>query len=121
MYLSVTSRPDITHTLSVLSQYCSNYSLERWKLAKRVLRYFKNTINKCITYKKTAKNLIGFVDTDWGECRLDRHSYSGYVFQFAEGAVSWASKKQRCVSLSSTELEYVSLSEGTMEAIFYKT
>jgi hypothetical protein len=57
------------------------------------------------------------VDADWGGCSIDRRSYFGFIFKLSGGAISWSSKKQNCIALSSTESEYIALSKGTKEAI----
>lgn len=117
MYLATATRPDIAHAVSCLSQFLTKYSREHWNAAKRVLRYLKGTINIGITYKARGDSLQGFTDADWGNCPMDRRSYTGYVFTYNGGAVSWESRKQRTVALSSTEAEYMALTEASKEAI----
>jgi hypothetical protein len=68
-------------------------------------------------FKKSGQELVGYADADWGASINDRRSYKGYVFNFANAAVSWESRKQRTVAMSSTETEYMALSESTKEAI----
>ena len=77
----------------------------------------------CLTYDKRLQNkgLIGYSDADWGEDRIDRKSYYGYVFTLGGGAINWKSKKQNTVATSSAELEYVALSNASREAIFLKS
>ena len=86
--------------------------------AKRVLRYLKGTMTLGLTYG-TSKDLTlqGFSDSDWGGNTETRRSTTGYVFMLAGGAVSWASKTQKTVALSSTEAEYMALTETAKEAI----
>ena len=62
-------------------------------------------------------NLDGFCDADWGGCRDDRKSTAGYVFKLSNAAISWCSRKQSVVALSSTEAEYMSMCQATKEAI----
>lgn len=64
--------------------------------------------------------LVGFVDADWGNNRIDRKSYSGYAFKFCGSLISWESNKQKTVALSSTEAEYMAISEAAKEAIYLK-
>ena len=74
-----------------------------------------------LSYKKCANgNLIGHSGADWAVDRDDRHSTSGNVFFLACGAVSWLSKRQAIVALSTTETEYVALSTATQEAIWLR-
>lgn len=118
MYLSVATRPDITHAVSYLSQFNSCYSDIHWKAAKRVLRYLKGTDNIGLSYVCSSNYPVMFTDADWGNCSLDRRSYTGYVLIVSGGAVSWESRKQRTVALSSTEAEYMALSEATKDALY---
>lgn len=117
-YLAVATRPDISHIVSCLSQFNTCYSGQHWKAAKRVLRYLKGTIDFGITYTKNTNALEGFVDADWAGCPVDRRSYTGFVFNLSGAAVSWESRKQRTIALSSTEAEYMALSEAAREALY---
>lgn len=87
-------------------------------MCQESIRYLKGTINNGLFYTKTGKNLIGYTDADWGNCGLDRRSYTGSVFLLANAAISWESRKQRTVALSSTEAEYTALSDAAREAIY---
>jgi len=73
-----------------------------------------------INHRTQNSGLVGFTDSDFAGDLDDRKSTSGYVFTLAGGAVSWKSKKQSLVSLSSTEAEYVSCSEAAREAIWLR-
>ncbi|XP_019888500.1 uncharacterized protein LOC109611240 [Ooceraea biroi] len=117
MYLAQGTRPDIAHAVSSLSQWNTSFKKIHWTCAKRVLRYLKGTINHGLHYTKSGKNLIGYTDADWGSCSLDRRSYTGSVFLLANAAISWESRKQKTVALSSTEAEYAALSDAAREAI----
>jgi len=88
--------------------------------AKRVLRYLKGTINLGLTYQKSERPALGFVDADWANCREDRRSYTGYVFILSGCPVTWESRKQRTVALSSTEAEYMALTEASKEGLHLK-
>lgn len=120
MYLAVLTRPDIAYSVSFLSQFNSNHTLEHWKCAKRILRYLKLTKDFCLMFSKSEEGLQGFVDADWGNDKQDRKSYTGFVFKMSNGVISWESRKQRTVALSSTEAEYVAVAEATKEAIYLK-
>ena len=118
MYLSVATRPDIAYATSVLSQFNSNHEKEYWEAAKRVLRYLKGTLNHGLVYKRAGADLAGYVDADWGNCPRNRRSYTGFVFKVADAAVTWEARKQKTVALSSTEAEYMAMSEATKEAMY---
>lgn len=64
--------------------------------------------------------MTGSADADWAASVVDRRSYTGYIFKLGNSIVSWESRKQRTVALSSTEAEYMSLSDACKEALFIK-
>lgn len=121
MYLAVCTRPDISYAVSYLSQFNSCYTSEHWAAAKRLLRYLKGTINYKLRFVKTRKSLNGYVDADHAGDHSDRKSFTGFVYIYGGAPVSWESKKQRTVALSSAEAEYVAMSEACREAVFLKT
>ncbi|KAK9712758.1 hypothetical protein QE152_g24749 [Popillia japonica] len=89
---------------------------------KRVLRYLKGTLDQKLTYDRNISEnaLYGYVDADWGSDKQDRKSTTGYVYYIYGCLCVWSSKKQGSVSLSSTEAEYVALSEACTEVIWIK-
>lgn len=123
MYLAVLTRPDIAYAISFLSQFNNCYTEEHWKCAKRVLRYLQNTKAHSLIFSRDSDNshVEGYVDADWASDKNDRKSYTGYVFKLSGSAVSWKSVKQKSVALSSTEAEYMALSEATKEAIYLRS
>ena len=121
LYAAIATRPDIAQAVGVFSKFCANPTQNHLTAAKRILRYLKATAYLGLSYKKCADgNLIGYSDADWAGDIDDCHSTSGNVFSFACGAVSWLSKKQATVSLSTAEAEYVALSTATQEAIWLR-
>ena len=97
---------------------------EHWKAAKRILRYIKGTIDYGITFdgnEETDVKLPGYVDADWGSNPNGRKSQSGYLFTICGGVISWASKKQSVVALSSTEAEYIAASLASQEAVWLRS
>ena len=95
---------------------------EHWQALKRVLRYLQGSKNKKLVFKPAhvSNKLVGYADTDWASDVSDRKSVSGFIF-FAYGCpISWASRKQPTLAVSSSEAEYVSLSIGTQEAIWIR-
>lgn len=118
MYLAVATRPDIAHAVSILSQFNERNSNIHWIAAKRVLRYLKGTIDQGLVYAPDEHTLRGYVDADWANNTNDRRSYTGYTFLLAGAAITWESRKQRTVALSSTEAEYLGLSAAAKESIY---
>ncbi|GAB1867410.1 Reverse transcriptase Ty1/copia-type domain-containing protein [Camponotus japonicus] len=117
MYLAICTRPDIAYAVSYLSQYNSCFNKTHWVAAKRILRYLKGTSDLGLHFRKDSNSLKGYCDADWGNCLEDRRSYTGYVFVLAGSPIAWESRKQRTVALSSTEAEYMAMTEATKEAI----
>lgn len=117
-YATQTMRPDLCASTNYFSRFQSCFKREHFDRAKRVLRYIKLTTDLKMVYCKhqDAVPLIGYTDSDWAGDKNDRKSVSGYVFKVYGNVVSWSSRKQPTVSLSSTEAEYMALSDGICEA-----
>ncbi len=114
MYTMTQTRPDIAYAVSTLSQFAHNPNDTHWKALKRVFRYVRGTLDVVVEYKSSEQlELLGYSDSDWGGDVETRKSTSGYVFKMANSAVSWSSKRQKTVALSSCEAEYMALTEAT--------
>ena len=121
MYLSVSSRPDIAFAVNNLARFNSNPRKEHWSALKRVLRYLNGTINHGLLYKQGGpEHFVGYSDADWAGDLSDRKSTSGYVFMLSGGPISWSSRKQKCVALSTAEAEYVALSAAVQECMWLR-
>lgn len=120
LYVAVNSRPDICVSTSLLGRKVSNPSNRDWTEAKRVLRYLKATQNLRLHLGSGTESLECFVDADWAGNEGDRKSNSGFIIKYGGGLISWGTRKQSCVALSSTEAEFVALSEGCQELIWLK-
>ena len=122
MYAAVATRPDISHAVQKLSQFTSKFSQAHVTAVKRVFRYLNGTRNLGITYYPTSDTeILGFTDADWAQDISDRKSTSSYVFTLSGRAISWSSKKQTSVALSTMEAEFVALSHATKDAIWLRT
>ena len=122
IYAMTCTRPDICWIVTTLSQYLSKPVQAHWVAAKHVLRYLKGTLGYELCYRKCGENLklIGYSDADWASSTNDRRSISGYCFSLTETGplISWRSKKQRTVALSSCEAEYIALAATVQEALY---
>lgn len=119
-YLASTTRPDLTYTVSYISQFCNCPHQEHMDVVMGVLRYLAGTKEVGIRYTRGNENVLrGYVDADYAQCPIDRHSYTGFIMNFG-GPVSWESKKQSTVTLSSCEAEYVALTSAAKELLFMK-
>jgi hypothetical protein len=119
MYASVATWPDITFAISYLSQFLENPGRVHWEAVKRVLRYLSGTKTHALTYGNEHHDIIGFTDAD-GASQEHRHAISGFAFLIDGGAVSWASKKQELITLSTAEAEYVAATHAAKECIWLR-
>jgi hypothetical protein len=117
-WLALATRPDIAYTASSLARFGRDPGPAHWDAAKRVLRYLKGTKGSKLVLGGDTQQISGYTDADWGSDQDDRRSVSAYVFKIGCGAVSWKSKKQTCIALSSTEAEYIALCQAAKEAIW---
>jgi hypothetical protein len=111
MYTAIGTWPDISFAVQTLSQFMSNPNPTHWTAVKRVFRYLNGTRNLGITYGTGG-------DADWGTNPNDRKSISGMVFLALGGPISWTSKKQPTVALSSMEAEYMAESLASRQALW---
>jgi len=123
IYIMTGTRPDLCYVVTKLSQYMSKPTKAQLNAAKHVLKYLKGTMMYGLTFKKSNKSvqLKGFCDSDWGSSE-DRKSISGYCFQLHKDGplISWKSKKQQTVALSSCEAEYMAITYAIQEAKFLR-
>jgi transposase InsO family protein len=120
IYLAVGTRPDIAYAVVKLSQQMHNPTQQDFINAKRILRYLIGTKKLGLFYSARGElKLQGYADADWAG-DADRISISGYVFTLNGAAISWTSRKQHTVALSSTESEYYALCLAAQEAIYLK-
>lgn len=123
IYIMTGTRPDLCYVVTKLSQHMSKPTKAHLILAKNALKYLKGTLKYGLKFEKANENLnlIGYCDLDWGGSE-DRKSLSGYNFQLGHGGslISWKSKRQQCVALSTCEAEYIALSHAIQEAKFLK-
>ena len=121
LYSAVATRPDIAQAVGVVSKFSSKPNAAHLTAVKRILRYLKGTADLSLKFVKSCNgSLIGYSDSDWAGDVDDRHSTTGNLFQMAEGPISWLSKKQPIVALSTSEAEYVALSAATQEAVWLR-
>lgn len=122
MYASCTTRPDLSAAVNYFSQFQSCPTEEHWKAAKRMLRYVRGAIDLKLEYRNDENSVVltGYADADWAGDITDRKSVSGNVIKVFGTTVNWMTRKQSCVSLSSTEAEYVSLCLATCEIMWLR-
>jgi len=122
LYAAITTRPDISNAVLILSQFNTNPGPEHLTAAKRVFRYLQGTIDLGVEYNSEPITALEmYSDSNWGTDPDTRRSITGYVSMYAGGAITWNSKKQPTVALSSMEAEYMALSSATREALWLRT
>jgi hypothetical protein len=123
IYLMTCTRPDLCFVVTKLSQFLAKPTNALLNLSKFVLKYLKGTVDHGLKFVKSEKpkNPIGFCDSDWGSS-LDRKSISGYCFRLSDNSslISWKSKKQSTVALSTCKAEYIALTHAVQEGNFLR-
>lgn len=120
LWLSNGTRPEITYAVNRLSSFMNNPTDIHWKAAQRVLIYARDTSEYSITLGGNDLTLSGHSDSDWAEQREDRRSTTGFIFCLGKSPVSWKSRRQPTIALSSTEAEYMALTDSAREAIWWR-
>ena len=116
LYCATNTRPDIAFAVGMLCRAMSCPTSELMKAAERVLAYLIRNKNVGLRYAASERPLFGMTDSDWAV----RQSTSGWVFILSSAAISWGSKRQPCVALSSCEAEIIAASEASKEAVYLK-
>jgi hypothetical protein len=120
-YLSTATRPDIAYAVSLLSQFLEEPGITHWEAFTHVLRYLAGTSDNALVYKRGGpEDLQGYTDADWGNCLSTRRSLTGYLLLFNGHLISWQTKKQPVVSLSSCEAEYRALTDFSCELLWLR-
>ncbi|KAK0603791.1 hypothetical protein LWI29_008696 [Acer saccharum] len=120
MYSMISTRPDLAQAISVFSRYMAKPGKGHWYAMKWLLRYISSTTSVGLIYdcSNSELELIGYVDSDYAGDRDKRRSTSSYFFIIAGCCVSWKSQLQSVVALSTTEAEYIAVTEAVKEAIW---
>ena len=120
MYAMMSTQPNICYVVGLVSRFQSNPGLTHWKAVKRILRFLRGTTNYILCYQGLDLCMISYSDADWGSDLDERKSTSEYAFLLNNGAITWSSKKQPCIALSTMEVEYVACSAAVQEAIWLR-
>ena len=143
IWLSMGTRPDITYAVAQVAKFNDKPGPAHWDAVQRIFRYLAGTIDYAIEYRPNDQlpdnqpptvlfsfspslehpnemNPTGFVDSDHARCPDTRRSVTGYAFILGEGPISWQSRQQVSVALSSMEAEYMAACEATKEAMWLR-
>ena len=120
LYLTA-SRPDILQSVCLVARYQADPREAHMVAVKRILRYLKGTVNFGLWYIKSENfTLMAYLDADWAGCVDDRRSTSGGAFYLGKSLVSWHSKKQESVALSTAEAEFIAATATCTQVLWMK-
>ena len=123
MWLSISTRPDIANAVRAVARYCTAPKAIHWKAALGILEYINGTSEYGITFQRGTLSGISlevFADADYASKATERRSVSGGVIMCGGASVCWFSRTQKCVTLSTTEAEYVALGDAVKELLFLR-
>ena len=124
LYISTTTRPDISYAVGQVAKFNHNPGVQHWKAVKGIFRYLAGTREYGILFSPNPsgkdEEIVGFTDADHAGDPDDRTSTSGCVFICHGGSFSWFCRKQVCTSLSKTEAEFVAGGEAAKEATWIR-
>ena len=121
MWLANTTRPDIADAVRSVARHCHDPGVSHWKAVRNILSYIAGTVDLGLVYKRGSSNFLTvYADSSYAPKATDRRSVSGGLVMFCGAAIAWLSRTQRIVSLSSTEAEYIAVSDVLRETIFLR-
>ncbi|KJZ70698.1 hypothetical protein HIM_09922 [Hirsutella minnesotensis 3608] len=121
MYAMLGTRSDICFSVGACCRYLANPTPQHQTAVKRIMRYLKGTIDSVLVLEGPLQPIQGYTDADFAADLHTRRSTSGFFYSLGSAAISWTSKRQPCVTLSSTEAEYVALTQSAQEAIWLRS
>ena len=121
MYAMLGTWPDLAYAVSVVSRYASRPNNSHWQAVKGIFRHIKGTLDLELTFKGPLESPTGYTDAEWAGDLDTRRSTSGFLFNLGSGAISWSSKRQPTVALSSCEAEYMGQTQAIKEAVWLKS
>lgn len=120
-YLAGRTRPDISYAVNILSQFQSNPGRMHWEALLKLLSYVISTKDFKLNLSNMQDlNLTAYSDAAFASNRDDRTSMSGQIIFLDRVPISWRSSKQKSVSLSSMECEFVALTETAKELVYFR-
>src|SRR5690606_33077814 len=121
MYAMVGSRPDLAYAVGLVCRFMSKPGTEHWLAVKWIMRYVKGALKVHLTFTRNEDFKIrGYCDSDYASDLDKSRSITGYVLTVGGNSVSWRSSLQKVVALSTTEAEYMALSDSIKEGLWLK-
>lgn len=115
------TRPDIAYAVGLASRFMEAPNNEHWAAVKRIIRYISGTVNygcKFVGGNYSDMGLLGYTDNDYGGDLVHRKSTTGVAFFLGSNLVTWTSQKQKGVSLSTCEAEYIAAASGACQGVW---
>ena len=117
MYMMLGTHPDVLYAVTMVSKFLSNPGMAHWDAVKQIYHYLLSLKDLWLMYGGEMKVLVEYADVD-GSMAKDQCTISGYTFIVDGGAVSWSTKCQEIVSLSTTESEYIATTHTAKEVLW---
>ena len=115
------THPDISYAVIKMAQFASNPSSDHMSKAKWIIHYLGSTPDLSLVFDGSSdKGIIAFCDSDWASDKIKHKSQTGYFFQLAATSISWQSRAQKTIALSSTEAEYIAVCDCCKQAKWIK-
>ena len=122
LYIMIGTRPDIAYAVTKLSQFAANPTQDHLNRALYICRYLLGTSEYALVFDgKSNGGLIAYADSDWASDPITRKSTTGYLVKLANGTFCWNSRAQKSIALSSTEAEYMSLSDTSRQVVWIRS
>ena len=128
MYLMIATRPDISFAVTKLAQFSAAPTITHWNGVIRNIRYLRHhgCVQLCLGFHTTPNtrtftppsNILGFFDASLMDCAVTRRSTGGYTFFYHGSLISWQSKRQGLIALSTTEAEFISGTDAARELLW---
>ena len=119
LYIMIGTKPDIAYAVTKMSQFAANPNKEHLDQVLNICHYLLGTSKYSLVYNgKGGGGLIGFADSDWASDPITRKSTTGYLVKLANGVFCWNSRAQKSIALSSTEAEYMLLSDMSRQLVW---
>lgn len=117
LYLCQSTRPDLCFAINDVSRFNAKHGPAHWSAVKRIFRYLRGSVNMKIRFEGN-ETLHAYTNADWASDVDKRRPCTGYLTKMCGGAISWCSKRQQTIALSSTEAEYMALSSAAREVLW---
>ena len=117
LWPAIISRPDVQFAVGIFAQFTHNPEQTHWNGLKRVIKYLHTTRGLWLNIGGCNKEIRFYTDVDWAS-QTHRHSISGFAFQIGGGSITWSSKKQAVIALSTTEAEYIAATHTAREILW---